>query len=92
MANPQLEDGHTKIANEIMDALCRFRIPGEIRLVLDSIIRKTYGWHKKSDDISNSQLCEATGLKKGNVSRSLSKLITHNLVVRTDNCLALQKD
>lgn len=92
METPQLENGYMRIANETMDKLCRFRIPGETRLVLDAIMRKTYGWGKKEDWISNSQIIEMTGLLKGNVSRSLSKLITHKIVIKTDNKLRLNKN
>ena len=34
MANPQTENGYTKIANEIMEALAHIRIPGEAMQVL----------------------------------------------------------
>jgi hypothetical protein len=47
--SPQLENGYVKIANELWDALCRTRIPGECRQVLDAIIRS---WNKKADQIS----------------------------------------
>lgn len=47
MANPQCENGFTKIANELMEALAKIRIPGEARQVLDVIFRQTYGWNKK---------------------------------------------
>jgi len=83
--NPQCEDGYTKIANEILDALCRFRIPGEQRQCLDFILRKTYGYHKKEDSISNSQFCEGTGLLKGNVTRALAGLIEKKIVIKSDN-------
>ena len=83
--NPQCEDGYTKIANEILDALCRFRIPGEQRQCLDFILRKTYGYHKKEDAISNSQFCEGTGLLKGNVTRALKELSEKQLVIKSDN-------
>lgn len=93
MANPQKEDGHVALANELMEALARFRIPGEIRQVLDAIIRKTYGWNKKVDRIATSQLVKMTGLHKANVSRSLSKLITNGIVIKTDNnMIGLQKN
>lgn len=92
MANPQKENGHTDIANEIMEVFCRFRIPGELRQVLDCIIRKTYGYHKKEDWVAQTQIVKMTGLKKGNVSRSLSKLITHKLVIKSDNNLSLNKN
>ena len=81
-----------KVSLELQEAICRFRIPGELRQVFDAIMRKTYGWNKKQDVISNSQIVILTGLKKANVSRSLSKLITHKLVIKTDNSLSVNKD
>lgn len=98
MADPQKEEGFTPIANELLDALISFRIPGEARQVLDAIFRKTYGFQKRLDRLSNSQLVTLTKLKKQNVSRSLSKLITNKLVIKTDykskdgNELGINKD
>lgn len=74
MANPQLENGHTRIANEILEALCRTRIAGEARQCLDMIIRQTYGYHKKIDRISLSQFQRKTGLNRPSVVRALKKL------------------
>ena len=90
--SPQLEDGYTKIANELQDAFCRFRIPGSVRQVVDAIIRKTYGWQKKEDWISHSQIVKITGMKKGNVSKWLSKAITHKIVIQSDKKLKLNKN
>lgn len=84
MANPQKEHGYTPIANELLDALIRFRIPGELRLVFDAIMRKTYGFNKKSDAISLTQFMEMTGLKKPNVFRCLVRLIEHQIVIKID--------
>lgn len=62
-------------------------------MVVDAVIRKTYGWNKKEDEISNTQLLTMTLLKKGNLSRSLSTLITHKLlVIKTDNSIRFNKD
>ena len=44
MANPQREDGHIDIANELMDHLIRIRIPGEERQIFDVIMRQTWGY------------------------------------------------
>jgi len=82
---PQLENGYTKIANEIMEELARFRIPGEQMQCFLFILRKTYGFNKKEDRISNSQFCEATGLDKGNACRALRELSKKQLVVKNDN-------
>lgn len=90
--SPQLENGYIKVANEIMDAFCRFRIPGETRQILDAIIRKTYGWNKKEDWIAQSQIILMTELLKGNVSRGLSEAITHRLVIKCDNKIKINKN
>lgn len=85
MANPQLEDGYTKIANPIQDALCGFRVPGELRQILDFILRKTFGWNKTEDAISMSQFVELTHMKKPNIVRAIKKLSDHSIIfVRKD--------
>lgn len=96
MVNPQLKDGYTPIANEILEALVKIRIPGEARQCLDFIIRKTYGYQKKEDWIALSQFVEATSLKKPTVSRALRKLSKMNIIIKKDNGIGvtygLQKD
>jgi phage replication O-like protein O len=84
-ASPQVEDGFTRIANEIMEALARIRIPGEARQPLDFVLRKTYGFGKKEDKIALSQIVLGTGLKKPNVCRAIGKLLEMNLVIVKDN-------
>jgi phage replication O-like protein O len=87
VANPQIENGFTKIANEVQDAHCRTRIPGEERQVLDAILRKTYGWNKCEDVLSMGQIAQMTGLKRPNVARALKSLVSKKitLVIKSDN-------
>lgn len=92
MSNPQLENGYTKIADEILDKFCSFRIPGEVRQIVDCIMRKTYGFCKKEDKISGSQFVKMTGLKRQNIYRASSKAITHKLVIKTDDKWRLNKN
>lgn len=92
MANPQLEDGHLRIANDIWDALCRIRIPGEVRQVIDTVLRKTWGFQKKQDHIAISQFQAATGINRGNVCRALRKAITMNIIVKKDDPLVKKDD
>ena len=80
MVSPQLENGYIRISTEVWQALCKIRIPGEARQVLDVIIRKTWGWNKKEDRISLSQFTDATGLKSDKVIRARAKLDTMNLI------------
>lgn len=78
--NPQCEDGFTAIANELLEALCRIRIPGESTQVFLTILRKTYGYKKVVDQISLSQFVASTGMKKPNICRALKQLETLNVI------------
>jgi phage replication O-like protein O len=92
MANPQLEDGYTMIANEILEALMRVQVSPNQWQVLLCIIRKTYGFKRKVDRIANSQICQATGLGKEVVSRSLNKLQGEGFILRNGKQIGFQKD
>jgi phage replication O-like protein O len=85
MASPQKEKGYTAIANETMEALSGIRIAGEARQILDTIIRKTYGFNKKEDAISLSQFALLTKLKKPTIIRGIAKLKSMNLIIINDN-------
>jgi len=78
--NPQTQDGFIRIATELFEALIRTRIPGEARQMLDAIIRKTYGFHKKQDSISTSQIMEMTGLSHRAIYKARRKLKEMNLI------------
>jgi len=92
MANPQLEDGHTQIANEILERLMRLHLSPNQWQVLLCIIRKTYGFKKKVDYIANSQIQTATGLGKSVVSRALRELYDRRIITRNGKVSGLQKD
>ena len=92
MANPQLENGHTKIANEIMHHLAKIHLSSNQWQVLICIIRKTYGFHKKVDYIANFQIVQATGLCKAVVSRTLEKLTELKIIDLEGKFIGFQKD
>ncbi len=82
MASPQIENGYTRIANELLEALAKFRINGEAQQILYVIFRKTYGFSKKEDAISLSQFCDATKLERAHVCRAITKLTDLHIVLR----------
>lgn len=82
---PQLENGFTKIANELIEQFARIRISGESMQILWVIIRKLYGFKKKSDKIALSQFMQATGMKKPTVCRALKKLESMGLITIIKN-------
>lgn len=92
MAKPQLENGYTPIANELLEKLVKMPLaPNQWRVLL-CIIRKTYGFHKKVDYIANFQIGEATGLCKAVVSRCLKELKDRQLITRKGKIIGFQKD
>lgn len=97
MASPQKEDGYTAIANEIMDALMKCCPGGSEGQVLMCVIRKTYGWQKKQDAISISQLSEATNLSRRAVIYAIQNLEAKNMIIVSRansqiNTISFQKD
>jgi len=92
MANPQREDGHVDIANEIVEALAKIHLSSYESQILWVIFRKTYGWHKKEDWITNTQIANMTGIAEPHVSRTIKILIQKNIIIRSGKKLAFQKD
>jgi len=90
MARPQLEDGHTKIANEIIEALAKVNLTSHESRVLWCILRKTYGWNKKTDRISYSQFQEVTGIDRRHVGRSLASLKGRQIIICQGEGYALE--
>ena len=92
MASPQIENGYTRISNELLKALYKTNFSSYQRRVFDCILYKTYGYHKKADFISISQIVQETGIYKSNVSRAIKELKSRNIIARIGNKLFIQKD
>jgi phage replication O-like protein O len=89
MNGPQCEDGYTKIANELLQELCKVRIPGEAMQIFLVILRHTYGYNKKEDRIALSQFTEETGIVRTHVQRAIDKLVKVNIVTLKGNCVGV---
>jgi phage replication O-like protein O len=81
-ATPQLEDGYTRIANELFDAILAYPFSARQLKVLMTIVRKTYGYNKKRDDISASQIGAACGLARPHVAAVLGELADMNVIFK----------
>ena len=80
--SPQIEDGHVKIANELYDAIFDFHFTLQQMRALFGVIRLTYGWRKKSDVISASQVAQAAKMDRGHAARALQELAAMNVITR----------
>lgn len=92
IVNPQIEDGHLKIANDIAKYLARTYMSSYETQILWAIFIKTYGFNKKEDWISNSQFVKITGIHKAHVSRTIKKLLKRKMITQTGNKIAFQKN
>ena len=62
MANPQKQDGYVAVANPIWEALSKASLTGREYQIVMAVIRKTYGWNRKSSEISIKEFTELTGI------------------------------
>ena len=62
MANPQLEHGFTRVANELLEALARYPFTKRQYAVLLAVIRLSYGYGAKAARVSSARLAELTGI------------------------------
>lgn len=91
MESPQLENGYIKIANELIDALARTPLNTQETRVVFAILRKTYGYNKKEDWISNSQLELITGIHRSHCAHTVTKLLSRKIVAKIGNKISLNK-
>lgn len=80
--NPQLEEGHIRIANELFDAVLRAKLKYSTQTVLLAVMRKTYGYGKKEDDVSASQLGELCAMSRQHVTTALNELADRNIITK----------
>jgi len=83
MANPQLENGHTRIANELLEAIIKIKFGSDspLRMLL-LVYRKCYGYQKKADTISITQFEKLANLSRPTVDHWLKVLVKHLLLVK----------
>lgn len=81
--NPKFEENFSKFPNIFLDTpgLMLSMKKTEI-LCLILIVRKTFGWHKDRDQISNSQFVEFAGVENS-VRPALKSLESKGIIIRT---------
>ena len=80
--NPQLEHGHTRIANELLEALIGYPFGGGELKVLLTVIRLTYGWNRKRCPLKQTALARLTRLDRRQVQRVLTALRQQGVLFR----------
>ena len=77
---PELNDGYVKIANELWQALIDYDLTAAQMKLIAVIIRETYGYNRKSKNLSVSYLAKAIHRDHRNTRRALIDLIDKKVV------------
>jgi len=72
--------GFTKIPNLLLDNKHLFSLAESH--IIETVIRKTTGWHKEWDRISFSQIAKDTGITTRTIQKSIAKLVEEKLLLR----------
>jgi len=96
MASPQVENGFTRIANELLEAVIRAELPAvQTRIVL-IIMRETYGYQRKTVRMGYQSLSTTYGIARTLLIREMAALVERNILVKessaTGNTWGVQKD
>ncbi|GAB0793392.1 hypothetical protein BT09F27_01990 [Escherichia coli] len=78
-----LDDGYTRIANELLEAVMHAGLSQHQLLVFMAVMRKTYGFNKKSDWVSNEQISELTGILPHKCSAAKSVLVKRGIFIQS---------
>ncbi|PIC81058.1 hypothetical protein CSV75_04575 [Sporosarcina sp. P18a] len=84
LSSPQTENGFTRIANEILESVQRYKFTlNEMKIVM-CVWRYTYGFQRKSHQLSLTFLMNHTGLGRTRINDSLKKLVESNVIVKIE--------
>ena len=86
-----IEDGFTRIANELLEAVMLAGLTQHQLLVFMAVMRKTYGFNKKVDWISNEQLSQLTGMLPHKCSAAKSALVKRNILSQNGRLTGINK-
>jgi len=98
VANPQLEDGYFRIANEVLEHICKLDLTNREFRVFLAVLRLTWGFNKKQDKIALSQIAKMTGLQRSHCQSTLQKLVRRKMITvpmvrnRAANIISPNKD
>lgn len=84
MASPQLEDGYTRIANELLEAKAKARFSAAEHSVLDVVLWECYGRNggQKECFLSFEDISNKTGLPESTTSWAITRLCRRKLLTR----------
>ncbi|CAA0157243.1 replication protein [Klebsiella pneumoniae] len=86
-----LDDGFTRIANELLEAVMHAGLSQHQLLVFMAVMRKTYGFNKKADWVSNEQISMLTGILPHKCSAAKIALVKRGILTQTGRVIGINK-
>ncbi len=77
------QDGYTKIANLLLEALAMAKLNGVQKGICLFLWRRTYGWGLKEDQITLKEFAQACDTSEPYASRQLKQLVNWNIIMRS---------
>ena len=95
-ASPQLENGHTRISNELLEVIIKCHFSATELDIIWFIVRNTYGWNRKAAIISYGMMAKGMGGDIRYVKRMVSRLIKNGVIfkakINNQNLFGLNKN
>ncbi|KAB1061129.1 replication protein [Cronobacter sakazakii] len=85
------DDGYTRIANELLEAVMSADLTARQLKIVLAVIRKTYGFGKKLDRITNTQIAAMTGIHHTHVCTAKNEMIAMNILISSGNQICVNK-
>lgn len=82
LGNPQLENGYTPIANELLEGIILNNLGSAEFKVLLAVMRMTYGWSRKEAEISTTVFEAMTGMERRHIVRAVKSLLQKGYIER----------
>ncbi|WP_407044168.1 replication protein [Cronobacter dublinensis] len=79
------------MANELLEAVIAADLTARQLKVVLAVMRKTYGFGRVLDRISNVQIAEETGIHHTHICKAKNELIAMNVLVSSGNQLGINK-
>jgi len=92
MAQPQLENGYIRLANDIHEQIMVSYFTERQYRILEFIIRLSYGCQKKEAYIPKQSEFEMVGVGAGHIKNQLDLLIRDKVITREGDLYSINKD
>ena len=78
---PELDDGYLKLANELVDQFVKLKITATQWNILFLVMRETYGYNRKSKDLSVSYIAKAICASEFRTRKAVQELLGKKILV-----------